>query len=1057
MKKKLLFLCMLCFFAGIHIVLAQTTPVTGKVIDGKGNPVPGATVMQQGTSQGVPTAEDGSFSINVTGAKPTLEVTAIGFGRKVVPVDGKTSLEITLEADQGNLDEVVLIGYQKVTRKKATASIASISGKEIENLPMSSFDQLMQGRLSGVNVQNFSGDPGARAAVSVRGSSLVSSQWDQNNVISSPLYVVDGVPQSNEEYVTPGSGTGMNYLAGINPNDIESIDVLKDASAAAIYGSRAANGVILITTRKGRSGAPRVTLSGFTGLTEKPKLREVTLGTTERRQKMRVLQSQLTNAQQQQLPYLLTDSLNPAFNGNTDWQDLFYQPGSITNVDLGISGGSDNGSTYRFSTGYYDEQGIIKATGFKRYSARLNMLSKAMKGKLEINPILFFTRTTRSRGLGADPRLEAFNINPFSLGAGNMPSSLFNLSDAKKESILAAYDESLDKNLSNVFNMNLNLSYIFNEHLRLNSLSSYRYTTSRRNYNRTSAMESFLGNYSYTYSDQTEDMLTSNYLSYSNEWGHHNFSGVIGQDVQFNVFENTSVSGQYGSADNIKVVQGFLQKNLAGYSDYQAYGLLSYYSRLSYDFKDRYLFSFAGRWDGSSRFGAGNKWGFFPSGSAAWIISDENFFQDFSSAINLFKIRGSLGTSGSLPSKNYLQYNLYSVNAGAYPGNVGSSSYNGVTAITPNLKDGAAQSSLSWEKSKQWNVGLDFEVHKGRYSGSIDVYNKESSLQLFSVNLPVTTGYSKALTNAIGVRNAGVELTLAANPLPQNSAIKWFSRLNISYNKNAIMNLPNGNRDLVMDGDRFDKSHILSVGSPINAFYLYRTLGVFATEDDIPVNPFTGAKYRNSNGTFTAGSFYMADLDGDNFIDIFNSAINPDKIPMGDPNPRVTGGWTNNFTWKNFTATIFFNFVFKRDILNLFLADQFSNSTSSDPQANFAQYSTPNLDAIDIWRNPGDNATFAKYDLGTYLYYYTSAQSFFLTKGDFVRLKNISLQYNVPAPVIKKLGIGSFKIFGTLDNAARWQASKLLPDAENVNSYGEYAGDGYPIPKKYTLGLQVMF
>ncbi|MCH5716767.1 TonB-dependent receptor plug domain-containing protein [Niabella hibiscisoli] len=289
----------------------------------KGNPIPGATVMQQGTSQGVPTGEDGSFSMNVTGAKPVLEVSAVGFSRKVIPIESKTQVDIPLDADQGNMEEVVLIGYQKVTRKKSTASIASISGKEIENLPMSSFDQLMQGRLSGVNVQNFSGDPGARAAVSVRGSSLVSSQWDQNNVISSPLYVVDGVPQSNEEYVTPGSGTGINYLAGINPNDIESIDVLKDASAAAIYGSRAANGVILITTRKGRSGAPRVTLSGFTGYTERPKLREVTLGTTERQQKLRVLQDQLTYAQQQQLPYLLTDSLNPAFNGNTDWQDLF--------------------------------------------------------------------------------------------------------------------------------------------------------------------------------------------------------------------------------------------------------------------------------------------------------------------------------------------------------------------------------------------------------------------------------------------------------------------------------------------------------------------------------------------------------------------------------------------------------------------------------------------------------------------------------------------------------------------------------------------------------------
>jgi len=804
----------------------------------------------------------------------------------------------------------------------------------------------------------------------------------------------------------------------------------------------------LITTKKGKSGIPRVTFSTYVGVTEKPKLREVTLGTTERRQKLKILQTQLTEPQQQQLPYFLTDSLNPAFNGHTDWQDLFYQSGLIKSADLGITGGGDGGSTYRFSSGYYDEDGIVKATGFTRYSTRLNVISRALKGKLEINPIIAFTRTSRDRGNGS---------NNFSLGAGNMPSSLYNLSDAARDDLLSTYDKSLDKNLANVFNFNLNLGYSFNEHLKFSSLSSYKYNTSRRNYNRTNDMMGGVGNYSYTYSDQGEDYLTSNYFSYTNEWNKHSFSGVVGQDIQFNVYENTSAEGRNGVADNIQVIQGFLQKNIRASSDYQAYGLLSYYARMSYDYDSRYIFSFAGRWDGSSRFGKGSKWGFFPSASMAWLLSEEKFFKENLSVFNLLKLRGSLGTSGSNNIPNYLQYNLYNVNAGIFDGNTGATSYNGTPAITPNFYNGAAQKNISWEKSKQWNVGIDFELVKGRFSGSIDAYNKESSLQLFSVNLPVTTGYTQALTNAIGVRNAGAELVLAANILPRENAFQWFSRLNFSYNKNTIMNLPNGNRDLVLSGDRFDKSHILSVGSPINSFYLYKTLGVFATEDDIPVNPFTGAKYRNSNGTYTAGSFYFQDLDGDNFVDIFNSGINPDKIPMGDPNPHITGGWTNNFTWKNFTASLFFNYVFKRDILNLYLADQFSNSTDGNALNNFVQYSTPDLDKIDIWREPGDNATYAKYDLGTYLYYYTSAQSFFLTKGDFVRLKNLTLGYNLPAPILKKWSIGGLKFWATLDNVTKWQASKLLPDAENVNSYGEYAGNGYPIPRKFTFGLQLQF
>ena len=677
-----------------------------------------------------------------------------------------------------------------------------------------------------------------------------------------------------------------------------------------------------------------------------------------------------------------------------------------------------------------------------------------MNNKLDINPVIYFTRSDRDRGTGVDPRYNDYN--PFSLSAGSMPSSLFNLSDTKRAAILDTYNESLDKNTANVFNFNLNLGYTFNSHFKFNTLNSYQYTTSHRNFNRTNAMESSAGNYSYTYNDQNSQLLSSNYFSYSNDWNKHNLSAVVGQDVSFNVFESSSESGSQGLADNIQVNQGFTQKNITAYSDYQAYGLLSFYARLSYDFDGRYLLSLAGRNDGSSRFGGNNKWGFFPSASAAWIISEEKFFKN-NSSISLLKLRSSIGTSGSLPPDNYLQYNLYNVNAGGFNTNPGASSYNGVTAVTPNFYDGAAQSGLSWEKSMQWNVGTDVEIKEGKYSASFDIYNKESSLQLFSVNLPVTTGYTLALTNAIGVRNAGVELTLAASPLPSSSAINWFTRLNISYNKNTIMNLPNGNRDLVLKGDRFDKSHILSVGSPINTFYLLQTKGVYSTIDDIPVNPYTGERFKNSNGTYQPGDFWFADLDGDNMIDIFNSGINPDKIPVGDPNPRITGGWTNNISYKNFRLGLFFNFVFKRDVLNLFLADQFSNSTDGDATSNFVQYSTPNLDKINMWRKPGDQAQYAKYDLGTYLYYYTSAQTFFLTPGDFIRLKSVDLTYTIPSRVTSKWKIDGLKAFIVLDNAFKWQKSKLLPDAEMVNSYGEYNGSGYPIPKKFTFGFQVQF
>ncbi|HVU55603.1 MAG TPA: SusC/RagA family TonB-linked outer membrane protein [Puia sp.] len=1062
MRKLLMFCPVLLLLAldalsqnPIAVQGKPSNPITvkGTVKTDNGQPIANVSIRVKSTNKGTTTDDNGNFTLTVP-SQSVLEISAINYAAQEVKVGGRTTLALVLLESNSSLGETVIIGYQRVTRKKTTAAISSISGKEIENLPSSSFDQLMQGRLSGVNVQNFSGQPGARPTVAVRGNSLIARDYDQNNVVNNPLYVVDGVPQPNEQYQGPGTTTGMNYLGGVNPNDIESIDVLKDASAAAIYGSRAANGVIMITTKKGRSGAPRVIVSGYAGVTERPKLREVTTGTLERRQKMAVLQQQLTYAQRQQLPYLLTDSLNPAFNGNTDWQGMFYKTGLIRDGDLSMSGGSDN-SNYRFSTGYYDEDGIIRATGYKRYSMRLNLMTKALHSKLDINPIISFTRSDLARGNGQDPRYTN-NYNPFSLSAGAMPSSLFGLDPNKEQAILGAYNASLDKNVSNAFNFNLNLGYTFNPHLKFTSLENYLYNTSRRDFTRTNAQESQQGNYSYAFSDNEVNIQISNYITYTNTFGKHNLSLLGGQDIQYDQYESTTASGSNGASDQIQVVNGFRQSTLTAASDYQAYGLLSYYARLAYDYDSKYLLSFSARTDGSSRFGENSKWGFFPSASAAWIMSDESFFRN--SYFSLFKLRASLGTSGSLPDQNYLQYNLYKVNAATFNGNGDASSYNAITAVTPNFHDGVAQKGLSWQKSLQWNIGTDMEIMQGKFGAQIDIYNKENTLQLFSVNLPVTTGYDVALTNSIGVRNSGVELTIKANPLPKGSPVKWFSSLNLSYNKNRIMSLPNGGRDLVFqNGDRFDKSHILSVGRPINSFYLYKTLGVFATDADVPVDKFTGQHYHNGNGDYKAGDFYLADLDHDNFIDIFNSNLNPDKMPIGDPNPKFTGGWTNNVTWKSWTLGLFFSFTFKRDVLNLYKADQFSNSTDANPNANFAQYSIPNLDKINIWRQQGDKAEYAKYDLGTYLYYYTSAQTFFLTTGDYFRLKSLSLTYQLPDKALSRIGLSRMKVFGVADNLLKWQSSKDLPDAENVNAYGEYDGAGYPIPKKFTIGLEVQF
>ncbi|MGK9118075.1 SusC/RagA family TonB-linked outer membrane protein [Olivibacter jilunii] len=1044
MRKGLLLSFLSLYLCGW--TLAQE--IKGVIKDEANLPLPAVTITVEGKNRLTKSNTDGSFSI-AAAEGDKLNFSLIGFERKTVSITNQGALTIILKESLSQLEDVVVIGYQTVSRKKNTAAISSISGKELENLPAASFDILLQGRLAGVNVQNFTGQPGVASSVSVRGTTGISTSYDQTAILNNPLYVVDGIPQPAEQYASMNTGTGTNYLAGLNPNDIESVDVLRDASAAAIYGSRAANGVILITTKKGRSAEPQVVFNAYAGVTMRPDLRDITLGSIERRQKMKVIENQVAYADQRNLPFLLTDSLNPAFNGRTNWQDLFFRRGLVRNGDISLSGGGNGQMSYRFSGGYYQEDGIIRATGLTRYSTRLNLLSNAMKEKLTINPIIAYTRLSRARGSGDD-------VSPLKIGAGNMPTSLLNLSDSKRAFLLGSYDDNLDQNIDNQLSVNLNLTYRFSPKLQLTSQTSYLNNNRRRDQTATNELNSGQGNSSLTFSSNQDNFLTSNYFSYNNTFSRHTLSAILGQDIQYDKYQTTSASGWYGVSDQIQVINGFLQNNITAGSNYQSWGLLSYYARLSYDFDGKYLFSGSLRTDGSSRFGKNNKWGYFPAASVGWLLSEENFLKD-NPTISMLKLRGSYGTSGSLPRQNYLQYNLYNVNAAGFAGNSGAASYNGVASIIPNFVDGVAQKNLSWEKSKQWNIGTDLELLQGKYSVTFDVYNKESSLQLFAVELPVTTGYDRAFTNSVGVRNAGFDLILNANPLPQTSKIKWMSNFNISYNKNSILNLPNGGRDLVLAGDRFNKSHILSVGSPINMFYLYQTLGVYSTIDDIPVNPYTGERFRNSNGFYNPGDFQFADLDGDYFIDVFNSGINPDKLPIGDPNPKWTGGWNNTFSYKNFSLTVFCTFTFDRDVLNLFESDAFSNATSGGAIQAFANVSIPDLDAIDIWRNPGDRATYAKMDIGSYRYYYTSDQTFFLEKGDYFRVKNIIGSYDFGKKFLNKTGLGRFRVYGIMDNVLMLQRSKKLPDAEAVNQYGEYNGGGYPIPRKFTLGLEVTF
>lgn len=1049
---RILMLFLICCLVGNTLRAQQ---VTGTVKDDMGSPMQAVSVLVRGTGAAAQTNDKGVFTVKAAG-NATLEISMVGFTTQVIAVNNRSDIDVVLKPTDSRMDEVMVVGYQKISRKKNTAAVSSISGKELANLPAASFDQLLQGRLAGVNVQNFTGEPGATPSVQVRGNNTLSRDFDQYAVINQPLYVVDGVPQPAQENYSPGMGTGTNFIAGISPQDIESIDVLRDASAAAIYGSRAANGVIMITTKKGVNTEPRVNLSIFTGFTQRPELRKVALGTTERRQKMALLDDLLAQGRInmdyiKNLPFLLSDSLNPAFNANTDWQDLFYQVGRVNSADLGLSGGGQGGMTYRFSTTYYDEEGILKATGFTRYTMRLNLISKAMQQKLTINPIIAYSRTQRARGSGS-----------VGLSAVDMPSSLLNLSAARRSEMLGAYNENLDENLNGQFSLNLNLTYEFSKKLMFTSQSSYMMNDARRDYNRTNELTGKQGNYSSAFSSSGMNARTSNYFTYIKRFGQHNLNAIFGMDAEFNQSKDVFASGSNGVADQIQVVSGFQQRHLYGSSSYNAHGLLSAYGRFAYDFKDKYILSAVLRGDASSRFGTNNKWGFFPAASAAWLISEEDFMSNRFKNLSLLKLRATYGSSGNLPPNNYLSYDLYNVNSGGYLGS-NASSYNGVAAITPNFVNGVAQPGISWEKASEWNIGLETEWFNGKFQAMVDIYNRERKQMLLDVILPVTTGYDYAKTNSVGVRNSGVELILQANPLPRSSPFTWMSRLNVSYNRNQIMSLPNGGRDIIFSNGSFDKTHILSVGKAINTFYLYQSRGIYSTIQDIPINPYTGDRFgvgsvsSGSTDPYEPGDMWFYDLDNDSRINPFNDGMNPDKIPSGDPNPKYTGGWLNNFSYKNFNIGIFTTFTFDRDVLNLFESDIYDSFSGSGDLWRFANLSLLDFSKVNMWRKPGDRAEYPMFPLSTYRYYYVRGQSFFLEKGDFVRIKSINVGYNIGQSLLKKMKLRQLYFYGVMDNVLMFQRSDRLPDAEAVDYYGQYSGGGYPIPKKFTLGVQVQF
>ena len=1013
-------------------IFAQTdlVKVTGTVTDETNQPVPGVNVLLKGSSNiGTVTDIEGKYTLNIP-KDATLIFKFVGYKTTEVAVNGKTTVNLSIQPDVKQLEDVVVIGYQAIKREKSTAAIASVAGEKIENIPVPSVEMALQGKVAGLNVLNITGEPGAKGIVTLRGNTSIASQDSR----STPLYVVDGIVM-DEGDLGQIDLTGTNPIAGINPNDIESIDVLKDASASAIYGARAANGVIIIKTKTPKAGKPQVRLNGYYGVAMKPTMRSTLVGTAERHLKMDLIYQYLGKPGMENVNYWITDSLNPAFNNHTDWQSNVIQKARIQNYDVNVSAYGEK-TSYRLSYNFYDEEGTVIGTGFTRNTASLY---------LNARPYSFLNLTGNIRFSEMSRKKTNGSINIFS--TWSFPSSFFKLTDEDIENFKGNNLDELDKNLNRDLYANFQANIDFTPYLKWTTSYSFGYSTTRNDYFIPSYRND--GNaYATSSSGSVKRWEIENYIQYLRSFKEtHNLSVLFGQGAEYSYIDNLWGEGNYIASNSIQTIQGVVSKNSNASSSIEERARLSWFARLSYDYKDKYLFSANWRMDGSSRFGKDNRWGHFPSVSAGWIITKESFFPE-NQVTDFIKIRGSYGITGNDPAGFYDAYRALTTNVD-YRGGSGITSYNGSGTIAYDFGSAVTSRGLGWEESKQMNFGLDAHFLNKRIILTGDYYIRDSESMIFNYALPVTTGYTEAKNNLVSVRNSGVELQLSLDLLPHNWDWSWTIDANIAMNKNQIKKLPNGNRSIVTGSPWME--WILTVGRPLYEITGWRSNGIYATDDDVPVDPLTGNRMTFFGTTMQAGDIAVVDQNGDYNID-YN-----DKVSLGNPDPKYYGGINTTVRWKGISLGVFCNYVIKRTFWNGFLSDRMNGGVYS--AGGWGNVSGPALDfgGLKYYTTPGQQADLPTLIATNHMDNRHIAHEIYTDNGSFFRVKNISMSYEFPTALVNKIKLQRLRVYGYMDNVWVFSKSKTYPDPENINTNGYANGSEYPLPHKFTLGAEITF
>jgi TonB-linked SusC/RagA family outer membrane protein len=991
MKKRLTYL-LLCFLASIGMVMAQTTTrVTGKVISAEDNePVIGASVLVKGTTVGAVTDLDGAFSLNAPAGARTLTISYVGMASQEVAVS--PNVTVILQPNTQDLGEVIVIAYGTTRREAKTGSVTSVGNEALSDLVGTSFDKMLSGKIAGVQITSVSGQPGAESQIRIRGISSI-------NAGKEPLYVVDGVPvmTGNQSYFT---NTG-NALAMINPNDIESITVLKDAAATSVYGSRAASGVILVTTKTGKAGKNLFNVRTKFGVSTLAN--DNNYGVMNRDELLSFRRQAAINAgfdpSQEGSRYAYPSSMDAL--PETDWIDHLTRPGNQQEYEISATGGTGQ-TSYFSSLSYHKNDGIAYGITFERMQARLNIdheLNAKLKTGARINTGYLYSEDVPMQSLYyANPLFAGMTIQPWSKPYNEDGTHNVNISENSNTNPRAGaeYDDQWEKQYR--FNGNIYFQWTPVKGLvfRTTNAAEMTFSEGRRYW----APETNQGTATLQTSDEKRRMLTtSNTVSYDgNIEGNHIYRVLAGQEAMHYMRD-----GNYVYAPGVD--PGIPYPNTAPVSDveveyyYNAKSLLSYFGILDYNYAGRYFLQASIRSDGSSLLGKNNMWGNFYSLGASWNAHSETFLADVN-WIDLLKLRVSYGLTGNNDIDYYTQYGVYAP-----------TQYNGSAGLRP---DTPSNDYLSWEQSASWDVGIDFGFLK-RFTGTLDLYSRKTVDMLLDRPLSKTSGFNDQTQNVGSLSNRGVELQLDA-AIVNTKDWKWNAGFNLAHNKSEILDLDGD--EMINNSDWTALKHIKG-----NSLYTYYV------RDYYGVNPINGdALFVNEDGKLTND---------------FNQAR---YIEAGSPEPKLTGGLHTDVSWKGLSLNILFEGKFGNKILigeNRYLHADGNQMSMNQSKS-----------ALNYWKNPGDTGVNPKPVAGIASNSYSNQTSRFIERGDFVRIKDVTLAYTLPAKWLQPTGLKNLRLYVSGYNLYTFH------DVDFWDPERGEAGMGsgiYPMTKSLIFGLDLSF